>query len=213
MAKINDIQDIDLDQIYDFIENGVREDAPPEIVEYLEAMDKVRGMFLRIDKWASKDAIVNHLIKIDNLSRYQADKLYNQTLEYFYADNTISKAAWRNIYAEQMQKVVTFAIATMENASDASKVAKMILEMGKMRQLDVPDIEELPKELFERPFKLYNMNPEDLGLPTINRTKLAQFIDNMEDLSEAEKEIIKREARILPLKVFPIDEENPRKGG
>lgn len=210
---INTIQDIELDQIYDFIENGVREDAPSEIVDYLEAMDKVRGMFLRIDKWASKDAIVNHLIKIDGLSRYQADKLYNQTLEYFYSDNTISKAAWRNIYAEQMQKVISFAIATMENASDAAKVVKMILEMGKMRQLDEPDKEEMPLELFERPFKMYFMNPEDLGLPTINRKKLGQFIDSMEDLSEAEREIIKREARVLPLKVFPSDEENPRKGG
>lgn len=210
---INTIQDIELDQIYDFIENGVREDAPSEIVDYLEAMDKVRGMFLRIDKWASKDAIVNHLIKIDGLSRYQADKLYNQTLEYFYSDNTISKAAWRNIYAEQMQKVISFAIATMENASDAAKVVKMILEMGKMRQLDEPDKEELPIELFERPFKMYFMNPEDLGLPTIDRKKLAQKIDSWEDLSEAEREIIKREARVLPLKVFPSDEENPRKRG
>lgn len=210
--KIYELQDIPLEQIYDFIENGVREEAPPEIVDYLEAMDKVRGMALRLDKWASKDAIINHLIKIDGLSRYLASKLYDQTMEYFYADSRISKAAWRNIYAEQMQKVIAFAIATMENASDASKVVKMILEMGKMRQLDEPDKDELPEELFARPYKMYSLDAEYLGLPTIDRRKLAQKIDSWEELSEPEKEILKREAQILPLNVFPDDDENPRKG-
>lgn len=213
MGTVSDLKDIDLDYIYEFMEGGISDEMPQEVADYLEMMDKVRGMRLRIDKWASKDAIVNHLIKIDGLSYYLANKLYNQTVEFFYCDSSISKQAWRNVYAEQMEKVIAFAISMMKDASDAAKVGRMILDMAKIRQLDQPDVEELPQELFERPFKLYTTNPEDLGLPGIDRRKLAQFIDNMEDLSEVEKDIIRREARILPLKVFPTDEENPRKSG
>ena len=192
MAKISDIKDIDLDHIYEFMEGGISKEMPQDVADYLEMMDKVRGMRLRIDKWASKDAIVSHLIKIDGLSYYLANKLYNQAVEFFYCDSSISKAAWRNVYAEQMEKVISFAIAMMKDATDAAKVGRMILDMAKIRQLDQLDIEELPQELFDRPFKLYTINPEDLGLPGINRHKLAQFIDNLEDMSEAEKDIIRR---------------------
>lgn len=211
MEKISSLKDIDIEYIYDFIAGGISETMPQEVVDYLEMMDKVRGMRLREDKWASKDAIVNHLIKVDGLSRYLAEKLFDQTIEYFYSDDRVSKAAWRNIAADDAQKVINLAKALINDVNDAFKVIKMMKDALEMRQAHIPDIEELPKELFERPFKLYVTNPEDLGLPGINRPKLAQSIDAWEDLSEAEKDIIKREARILPLKVFPTDEENPRK--
>lgn len=208
---INLREDIELDEIYDFIENGTANEQNADIVQYLLELDKVRGMYLRIDKYGSKDAIINHLHKVDGYSRYLANKLFNQAMEYFYCDTTISKAAWRNIYAEKMEKVVNFAIATMENTSDAAKVTKMILEMAKVRQLDLPDKEEIPSELFTRPFKIYSSDAEFLGLPAVNRKELSEFIDKLPDLNDAQKELIKREAQILPVKVFLDEHEDPRK--
>lgn len=214
MARIN-LQDIELDQIYDFIENGISEESkiPKEIADYLEMMDKVRGMHLRIDKYASKDAIVNHLIKVDGLSRYLASKLYDQTVEYFYCDNRVSKSAWRNVYAELLMKVIVFAIEKAKDTADAAKIGRMILDLGKLRQLDQPDKEDLPVELFQRPFKLYTTDAEALGMGKVDRAKLAEFIDSFDELSEAEKIQIKREAQILPVKVFLDAEEDPRKTG
>lgn len=208
---INLREDIELDELYDFIENGTANESNTDIMQYLVELDKVRGMYLRIDRFASKDAIVNHLQKVDGYSRYLANKLFNQAMEYFYCDTTISKAAWRNIYAEKMEKVINFAIATMQDTSDAAKVSKMILEMAKVRQLDQPDKEELPMELFTRPFKIYSSDAEFLGLPEVNRLELSEFIDKLPDLSDAQKELIKRESQILPVKVFLDEHENPRK--
>lgn len=206
----NSLQDISLDEIYDFIETGDRDKADPSVIEYLEYMDKVRAMCLRIDKYGSKDAVVNHLVKVDNLSRYLANKLYNQTLEYFYCETDISKAAWRNIYAEKMEKVVNFAIAKMKDTSDAAKVVKMIFEMGKLRRLDQEDKEEFPMELFAKPFKLYTIDPEAVGIPKADRREIAQFIDSLTELNELQKESIKREAGELPFKLFLDKEEDPR---
>jgi hypothetical protein len=206
----NDLRDISLDEIYDFIENGVATEEKSDTVLYMLEMDKVRGMYLRLDKFPSKDHIIAHLIKVDGYSRYFATKLYNQAMEYFYCDTTISKAAWRNIYAEKMEKVIAFAIQTMKDASDASKVAKMIFDMGKLRQLDQPDMEDLPSELFDRPFKLYTMNPEDVGIPKADRREIATFIDGLPELTELERDLIKREAGILPNKVFLDKIEDPR---
>lgn len=208
---VNDLRDISLEEIYDFIENGTPSEENSDVIIYMTEMDKVRGMTLRIDKFASKEAILSHLMKVDKYSRYFANKLYNQAMEYFYCDTDISKAAWRNIYAEKMEKVINFAIATMENTSDAAKVNKMILEMAKVRNLDQPDKDEFPEEMFTRPFKIYSVDPEFVGMPSIDRSALAEFIDNLPELPEAHKIQIKREAQILPLKVFLDDDENPRK--
>lgn len=211
---VNDLQDISLDQIYDFIENRdtTAEGAKSSpVMVYMLEMEKVRGMALRIDRFASKDAIVNHLMKVDKYSRYFASKLYNQAMEYFYCDNEVSKTAWRNIYAEKMEKVINFAIATMKDASDASKVSKMIADLGKLRGLDQPDPEEFPDGMFDRPFKIYSTDPEFLGMPKIDRRKLSDFIDGLPEMSDAEKIAIKREAQILPVKFLLPDDENPRK--
>lgn len=206
----NSLEDIGIDEIYDFIEVGSRDNAPKGMIAYLEQMDKVRGMYLRIDKYASKDAILNHLKKVDGLSHYLANKLYNQTIEYFYCDTDISKAAWRNVYAEKMEKVINFAIAKMVDTADASKVAKMILDIGKLRGLDQPDKEELPESLFNKPFKLYTTDPEAVGIPKADRRGIAEFIDNLSELNELQKEAIKREAGALPFQLFLETTEDPR---
>lgn len=207
---VNDLRDISLDEIYDFIENGIASDETSDTMQYMLLMEKVRGMILRIDKYASKDAVVNHLHKVDKYSLPFATKLYNQAVEYFYSDTTISKAAWRNLYAEQMEKVVSFAIGAMKDTSDASKVAKMIFEMGKLRQLDQPDIEDFPEGLFDRPFKLYTMDPEKVGIPKADRREVAAFIDRLTELTELEKDTLKREAGELPFKAFLEPYEDPR---
>lgn len=207
---VNDLRDISLDEIYDFIENGIASEENSDIMEYMLLMEKVRGMMLRIDKYPSKNAVINHLTKINKFSPPFARKIYNQAIEYFYSDTTISKAAWRNVYAEQMEKVVSFAIGAMKDTSDASKVAKMIFEMGKLRQLDQPDIEDFPEGLFDRPFKLYTMDPEKVGIPKADRREIAAFIDRLAELTELEKDILKREAGELPFKAFLEPYEDPR---
>ena len=205
-----DLRDIELDEIYDFVENGVPSEATSDTMTYMLEMEKVRGMYLRLKDFPSKEHIINHLIKVDEYSRYFATKLYNQAMEYFYCDVTISKAAWRNIYAEKMEKVIAFAIQTMKDTSDAAKVGKMIADLGKLRNLDQPDMEDLPEGLFTRPFKLYTMNPEDVGIAKADRREIAAFIDGLPELTELERDIIKREAGALPVKVFLDKEEDPR---
>lgn len=205
------LEDINLEIISDFIATGNRSKADPAIVAYLDLMDKVRGMFLRFDKYGSKDHIVGHLMKVEGFSRYLANNIYNDAMEYFYCDSKISKDAWRNIYAEKMEKVINLSMLAIKDASDGAKVVKMISEVANLRQLHVEDKEELPEEWFARPWKLYAMDADFLGLPSVNRHKLAEQIDNLPELSEKEREMIKREAAILPVKIFVDGSEDARK--
>ncbi|MDM1536371.1 hypothetical protein [Myroides odoratimimus] len=202
---------VDIKDIYDFMERGDVNNAPIHIVEYLELLDKVRGMNLRIDKFGSKEAIVKHLILVDKLSRYKANQVYDEAIEYFYSDSTISKQAWRSLYAEKADKALNFAMLQIRDINDASKVAKMAHDIAILRGINEPDKEKLPDELFLKQFVVYSTDAETLGLPKANRNVLAEFIDSLPELTEKERIRIKQEAEILPLKVFVDEQEDPRK--
>ena len=206
------INEISLEHIYDFMEKGNLNNAPEEIVLYLELLDKIRGMFLRIDVFGTKESIVKHLMLVDKISRYKAMQLCDEAQQYFYSDTKISKQAWRTIYAEKAEKMINFAMQTVKNPTDAAKVVKMLLDVAELRGINLPEQEELPAELFQPPWVIYSADAEFLGLETkANRHRLAEMIDAFPELTEKQRIQIKREAQILPIKVFPNEQEDGRK--
>jgi len=206
------INEISLEHIYDFMEKGNLNNAPEEIVLYLELLDKIRGMFLRIDVFGTKESIVKHLMLVDKISRYKAMQLCDEAQQYFYSDSKISKQAWRTIYAEKAEKMINFAMQTVKNPTDAAKVVKMLLDVAELRGINLPEQEELPAELFQPPWVIYSADAEFLGLETkANRHRLAEMIDAFPELTEKQRVQIKREAQILPIKVFPNEQEDGRK--
>lgn len=209
------IDQINLKDIYDFMETGNAANAPEHIVAYLDLLDMVRGMFLRMDKWGSKEAIIKHLMVSSQhkLSRYKANQVCDEAQEYFYRDTQISKSAWRNIYADKIDKMINFAMLTVKDVNDAQKVVKMCLDAGVLRAVNEPDKEELPAEIFQPPFVVYTWDTEALEMPKVNRQKLSEMIDKYPELTEKEKIRIKQEA-LIPghkLKIFPNEQEDPRK--
>lgn len=209
------IDQINLRDIYDFMETGNPANAPEHIVAYLDLLDMVRGMFQRMDKWGSKEAIIKHLMVSSShkLSRYKAMQVCDEAQEYFYRDSQISKAAWKNIYADKMEKMINFAMLTVKDVNDAQKVVKMLLDVSILRGVNEPDKDELPPEVFQAPFVVYTWDSDALEMPKVNRQKLAEMIDAYPELTEKEKIRIKQEALIpgFKLKLFPNEQEDPRK--
>ena len=205
------IDQVDIQDIYDFMERGNPKNAPEHIVRYLELLDKVRGMIIRIDQFGSKDVVVKHLMVVDGLSRYKASQVYDETIEYFYVSQRVSKSAWKNVYADKMDKMINFSMQIARTVDDARKVVQMLKDVGEMREVHVEDKDVLPEELFKAPVVVYSLDPEDLGLPKANRQTLAKIIDELPELTEKERIRIKQEAQALPLKVFQDEQEDPRK--
>jgi ribosomal protein L20 len=209
------IDQINLKDIYDFMETGNAANAPEHIVAYLDLLDMVRGMFLRMDKWGSKEAIIKHLMisSQHKLSRYKANQVCDEAQEYFYRDTQISKSAWRNIYADKIDKMINFAMLIAKDVNDAQKVVKMCLDAGVLREVNTADKEELPAEIFQPPYVVYTWDTEALEMPKVNRQKLSEMIDKYPELTEKERIRIKQEA-LIPghkLKIFPNEQEDPRK--
>jgi len=205
------LDDVTLDQIYDFMESGSIKNAPPEIVDYLLLLDKVMGMIRRIDIFGNKESVIKHLILVDKLSHYKAQKIYNETIEYFHVDNEVSKEAYRNYYADRMDKVTNFAMLIMKDVADAAKVHKMLLDTMISRGVNDADKEVIPDHYYDKPINLMSYDARIFEFGEANRPALDKFIDTLPELTEREKIRIKQEALLLPLKIFPNESENPRK--
>ncbi len=211
VRKFPDIQDISIDQIYEFMERGFEaKTMPAEIAEYLDAMDKVRAMRLRFDKWGSKEAIITYFVNVEGYSRYLATKLHNQAVEFFYIDPTASKQAMLNELLEKMEKNLSVAIMLTANTGDAAKVQKMMIDMKDVIKEIYPDDDGMDEDFFRRPIKLYTQKPEDVGLPPVNRAELKKFIETLPELHTVVMDKIREEAGDLPMKLFLEEKEDPR---
>ena len=201
---------IELAEIYDFIDSGDPSNAPSEIIDYLDALEKVRSMTYRPKQFATKEHILSHLEKVNGLSRYMASRIYDHTIEYYHLDSEISKQARRNLYADQQDEDIALARLAAKSIDDLDKISKMRERAYKFRALDEADALDFPDGSFDRPFKLYTTDPEKVGIPKADRRAISQFIDSLPEITELEKEILQMEAGNLPFKAFLGQLEDPR---
>lgn len=208
----NIIQDLSLEDITAFLANGKLDKAPPGVADYLNLLEKTRGMILRFDLYPNDDIIIKHLVFHDKITPAKARTIIAETREYFYIDSKVSKDAWRNIYAEGMQRLINAAILSAKDAKDYVSIGKLYKDLCDIRGLNDKEENEIPYELLDQKrFLIYSINIEDLGLPKANRNNIKALIESkMLELSEKEKNQIYREADILPFKVFPNEQENAR---
>lgn len=202
-----DLSQIDLSDVYNFIDHGDRAAAPPQVLAYLQVMEKVRTMNLRVEEYGSRDLIIKHLVKVDGFSPYMAGNIYDDAIQYFYSERNITRDAWRNLLAEKMYKNINLAIATCKDPKDLININKSIADISKVLRLDQPDPIEL-KEDEAQPWIIYTTDAEMLGIEEVSRTALKKQIEAIPDISEKARDMIKRHAGVLPVKVFLDKEEN-----
>ena len=201
--------DIELDDLLEFLETGSPGNVPPKLLEYMQMLEKIWSMYCRMFEYPNKEAIVKHLVIIDKLQRYQAVKLINDALNYFSAENHLPKTTWKNLIADKMLKAFTAAIRLAKTSRDFLDAVKILKEMSVVLQLDKEDVLELEDDLMKQiqvlttDIKMFGEEPED-------RRAIAQFIDAIPDVPEKVKEAAKAEVDGLPFRFLKFD-ENPRK--
>lgn len=205
------LEDVTLDQLYEFLERGNIKDAPQHIVDYLMLIEKIRGMIYRKDIYGNKESVIKHLKLVDGLSDYKANKVYYETIEYFHVDIKVSKEAWRNYYADIADKALTFSLLKMQDTRDGIAVVKGAKEVADLRGAFDPEPEEIPDNFFMNTVNLLSLDANIFEFGKANRQALEEMIDGYPQVTEKEKIRIKQETLILPLKIFPDESENPRK--
>lgn len=210
MSKNDLIKGVTLNDCYEFVDSG-SDEMPEELVVYFDLMDKVRSMHNRAVEYGTKESILKHLIKVDGLSRHIATKVYYDALEYFYSSAQLSQQAQRNVYADQIDRMIAIATPFVKDDQGAKRVVSMLMDAWKARGLDKEQPQDVPEDWFKKQMVLYTTDALKAGLDPINRLELAKTIDVIPDLTEKEKKLLRQEALIEDVIIFPDVKENPRK--
>ncbi len=196
------------DNLYDdmlaMIESGDQGRLTDDMVDYLALLDKIHSWTFR---HFSRDQIIKLLqTKPWNLSFYTATKRYAEAVNFFYIDPKITKEAFRNMYAEKLERAAELILKTATCSKDIDIYKNTILSIKDMRQLDVPEKEDIPDEFFKKPNKIYILNPEIIGRKKADRYKLARHIDQL-DIPEKDKQRVKADAMITDIEFLSEDEK------
>ena len=201
-TKIYQGEKTKLNQLKALIESGEVKELPAAMVEYFEQIDYIRGLHFR---WESKTFIINAVaLKWPQMTKYEIARLYNETLNFFYLNNDVKVEAWRNIYAERLDNLG--ALAAEMNDLEQSRLCFM--NAADIRGVTKNQPPQLPADLLDRRPVFYTIDIQKLGIPSVLRTRLAEFIDKL-DLTDLEKNKYRREAMVddTPFDLVIEDEE------
>lgn len=201
-----EIDDKKYDALINFIESGAKGDLSEEMVEYVELLDRIRGWHVR---YKDRSTIVRMLQQPPyKLSYYLATKRYSDAINFFYLNNQIRKSAWRNVYAEKLDRAADLVLRTATCADDMKVYRGLIREASYWRELHKPDPENKDQDKFKKKYKIYTLNPERLGMERENRNLLAKHIDDL-DIPESAKQRARSDAGMKDtFEIFSEEEES-----
>lgn len=206
---MHDFDDIELEDLLEFLETGDPKKVPPKLCAYMEMLDKISGMYRRSFDFPNKEAIIKHLMIVDKMQRYQAVKLIRDALSYFAQENALSKATWKELIADKMLKAFTAAIRIAKNSRDFKDAVMILKEIRAVLQLDQEDIGEIEEDIM-RQLQVLSTDITLFGEEKQDRNAIGQFIDALPDVPEKVKEAAKAEVDSIPFR-FLYQDDNPRK--
>jgi DNA-binding ferritin-like protein len=200
MGSKFDVMKITVEQLREMATTMDCKSLPPELVEYMGYMEKARDWHYQMKSrlFVTKHLKLEYLAKNnETLSDYLARQIYDNAMNYYYADRTIRKESWRNMLAEKYQ----IAAQLCFDKNDLEGHRKFLEAVERVMRLNEADEDNIdPKLLDRRPF-VYVVSGKDLGIPEVDRWELARQIDTY-DIKESMKVRLKREAGSLPRKLF-----------
>lgn len=188
-----DIDENKYDELLVYIDSGAKGNLPEEMIEYVNLLELIRGMHMRYE---NRQAIVNFLQQPPySLSYYQAIHRYTEAINFFYLDHQIKKDAWRNLYAEKIDRAADLVLATATSSKDIDIYKNLIYAAKELRGLDQKDELDIPEDFFKPKVKIFTLDPKMLGRNRPDRRLLARHIDSL-DIPEADKQRARSDAGI-----------------
>ena len=182
------------DTLQDYIASGCTMELTTDELDYYNALYALVGINR---KYGKDNAIAFLMHEPFNVERMRARKMYSEAINLFYLNDTIENNAHRNMMFDNLMKAAQVVLQNAVSSKDMEVYGNLNIQAAKIKQLDKPDPVK-PKEIDEKPIKIYDLNPEAVGLDAANRQILAAQIDSV-DLPEREKVRLKRDANIVDI--------------
>ncbi len=199
-----------LEKLNDYIQSGKAiNDISVEEQLYIDALIFIRDM----DSIYGRRATVDFFVKNFKLKHQRASEMYDEAINLFYGDRNINKKALRHKFAERLEMAANVVLQMAESSKDFEVYGNLTKQAGSLLELDKPDVNKLPKELYMPSVRVFSLNTELVGLPNINRNELAAEIDSL-DQPESVKSSLRQDAMIEPINLsskFDVIEEEYKK--
>ncbi|MGJ1419982.1 hypothetical protein ACR79T_10175 [Sphingobacterium spiritivorum] len=186
-----------LDQLNNYIQSGGKLDVSVEEQLYIDTLLFMRDMDTQYGRRATVDFFVKHF----KLKHQRASEMYDESMNLFYRDREVNKKALRHKYADRLEMAATVVASNAETARDWEVYGNLTKQASTLLELDKPDVEKMPKELYLPPVKVYTLDAEEVGLPAINRNDLAAEIDAL-DQPESVKKSLRQDALLDPVNLI-----------
>lgn len=197
------------DTLQDYIASGCTLELTADELDYYNALYALVGINR---KYGKDNAIAFLMHEPFNVERMRARKMYSEAINLFYLNDTIENNAHRNLMYDNLMKAAQVVLQNAVSSKDMEVYGNLNIQAAKIKQLDKPDPVK-PKEIDDKPIKIYDLNPEAVGLSSANRQVLAAQIDSV-DLPQTEKIRLKRDANIVDIDFEEMlnDQEEKTKG-
>ncbi|WP_312139496.1 hypothetical protein [Sphingobacterium sp.] len=181
-----------LESLNNYIQSGnAIKDISVEEQLYIDILVFIRDMDAIYGRRATVDFFVKHF----GMKHQRSSEMYEESLNLFFGNRNINKKSLRGKFADKLEQAANVVASNAETSKDWEVYGNLVKQAASMLELDKPDVEKLAKELYMPTVKLYTLDAEMAGLPSINRIELASEIDAL-DQPEKVKESLKQDALI-----------------
>jgi hypothetical protein len=198
--RMYEVENKNYEKLQNLVEHGQVQGIPTQQLEYFEQLDYIRCLY---NKYESKSFILHAVqLKWPELSKYKINKLFSDTLNFFYIDNEVKVEAYQNIYADFMDNMARICF----DINDFETARRCTLDAVKIRGVGSDKKDVIPKEMMDRRPVVYTIKPTDVGIHVESRYKLAEFIDAL-PINSKEKLNAKRDAKIEDIEFTLMEED------
>ena len=168
--------------------------------EYFSFMEMVRGLRARMllpggRKIVTKAGIIKLLKNNYGFSDWMARRIYDDAINFFYSESTVTPRAWANLYAEKLEKMADLAFT----GGKFKEGRALMNDAARLRGCFDEATPEIPEELLQpRTAIIYTSNAAALGAPSADRRELEAFIDEIPEIPQLTRQRVKEDAGILP---------------
>lgn len=195
------------DTLQDYIQSGCTIPLTDDELEYYNILYALVGISR---KYGKDNAIAFLMHDPFHVERSRARQMFAESMNLFYQNDSIENDAYRNMLFDDLNKAALVVLQNAESSKDMEVYGNLKTQAAKIKQLDKPDPVK-PKEITEKPIKVYDLDPRSVGLPSANRHQLAAQIDGLDDVSLREKTRLKRDAGIEDINIIEMLDDQEEK--
>lgn len=193
--------------LQDYIASGCTLELTDDELNYYNALYALIG----INRKYGKDNAISFLMHEPfSCKRHRAREMYDEAVNLFFADDSIENQAHRNMMFDELNKAALVVLNTARNSADMEVYGRLKAQAAKIKQLDLPDKPKL-QEVKDKPIKIYQLDTEAVGIPSVNRQDLAKLIDSIEDIPERERRRLKQDAQVVDVNFIDMLDDQEEK--